>query len=155
MRPRSHGRFCRGRRLARGLQVFRRSLKMALFIQQALVCFAALLLALSCARVGNPPPANVADDANVAPPDSPSSAPEVFTLSPEDQTDEALAAARRSDAEGRGASGQPPQLTPQEHMRRAAIYQANRAFEEARAHWRALIERYPTDPNVPAAQFGI
>jgi soluble lytic murein transglycosylase-like protein/TolA-binding protein len=128
---------------------------MALFIQQAIVCFMALLLALSCARVGNSPPASAANSENVAPPDSPSSAPEVFTLSPEDQTDEALAAARRSDAEGRGASGQLPQLTPQEHMRRAAIYQANRAFEEARAHWRALIERYPTDPNVPAAYFGI
>lgn len=128
---------------------------MALFIQQALVCSIALLLTLSCARVGNSPPANAANNENAAPPDSPSAAPEVFTLSPEDQTDEALAAARRSDAEGRGAAGQLPQLTPQEHMRRAAIYQANRAFEEARAHWRALIERYPADPNVPAAYFGI
>ncbi|HYY94082.1 MAG TPA: transglycosylase SLT domain-containing protein [Pyrinomonadaceae bacterium] len=128
---------------------------MALFAQQALICAVALMLALSCARVGNPPPANVADNANEAQPDSPSSAPETFALSPADQTDEALAAARRSDAEGRGAGGQLPQLTPQEHMRRAAIYQANRAFEEARAHWRALIERYPADANVPAAYFGI
>lgn len=128
---------------------------MALFAQQVLVCFTALVLSLSCARVGDPQPANVSNDANEAQPDSPSAAPEVFTLSPEDQTDEALAAARRSDAEGRGNGGVLPRLTPQEHMRRAAIYQANRAFEEARAHWRALIERYPTDPNVPAAYFGI
>ena len=128
---------------------------MATFTQQALVCFAALLLALSCARVDTSRPANTATDAPSAPPDAPSDAPETYTLSPEDQTDEALAAARRSDAEGRGASGQLPQFTPQEHMRRAAIYQANRAFEEARAHWRALIERYPADPNVPAAFFGI
>ncbi|MDT5295203.1 MAG: soluble lytic murein transglycosylase, partial [Acidobacteriota bacterium] len=27
--------------------------------------------------------------------------------------------------------------------------------EEARTHWRALVERYPADPNVPAAYFGI
>ena len=131
---------------------------MALFAQQALVCVVALVLALSCARVGNQPPASVANNATgvgEAPPDAPSSAPEAYTLSPEDQTDEALAAVRRSDAEGRGPSGQLPQLTPQEHMRRAAIYQTNRAFDEARAHWRTLIERYPTDPNVPAAYFGI
>src|SRR5205085_5371570 len=68
---------------------------------------------------------------------------------------EALAATRRADGSGRAPDAGPPQLTPQEHMRRAAIYQANRAFEEARAHWRALIERYPGDPNVPAAYFGI
>jgi soluble lytic murein transglycosylase-like protein/TolA-binding protein len=131
---------------------------MALFAQQALVCVVALMLALSCARVGSSPPANVSNNATDtadAPPDTPSSAPEAYTLSPADQTDEALAAARRSDAEGRSAGGQLPQLTPQEHMRRAAIYQANRAFDEARAHWRALIERYPADPNVPAAYFGI
>ncbi|HEX3558727.1 MAG TPA: transglycosylase SLT domain-containing protein [Pyrinomonadaceae bacterium] len=132
---------------------------MALFTQQTLVCFTALLLSLSCARIGSLPNANGSNNASDAPPDAPpnssSDAPESFTLSPADQTDEALAAARRSDAEGRSANGQLPQLTPQEHMRRAAIYQANRAFDEARAHWRALIERYPTDPNVPAAYFGI
>jgi len=31
----------------------------------------------------------------------------------------------------------------------------NRAFGEARAHWQALIERYPNDTNVPAALYGI
>lgn len=127
---------------------------MTLFAQQALACVAALLLSLSCARVGTPP-ANGPNNVSDAPPDSPSNAPEAVTLSPEDQTDEALATARRSDAVGRSAGGQLPQLTPQEHMRRAAIYQANRAFDEARVHWRTLIERFPTDPNVPAAYFGI
>jgi soluble lytic murein transglycosylase len=32
---------------------------------------------------------------------------------------------------------------------------SNRAFEEARAHWHALIENYPNDLNVPAAIYGI
>jgi soluble lytic murein transglycosylase len=129
-------------------------LKMAFITQQALVCITVLLLALSCARVDNSRASNVAGTTNGAPPDD-FSAPATFALSPDDQTDAALAAARSADASGRGSDGQLPQLTPQEHMRRAAIYQANRAFDEARAHWRALIARYPTDPNVPAAYFGI
>jgi soluble lytic murein transglycosylase len=131
---------------------FRRGLKMALFAQQVLVCSVSLLLALSCARVDNSQPAN---NATAAPLLSSGEAAEPVILSPEDQTEEALAAARRADEQGGGTNGQLPQLTPQEHMRRAAIYQANRAFEEARTHWRTLIERYPTDPNVPAAHFGI
>ena len=40
-------------------------------------------------------------------------------------------------------------------MRRAAVYLANRAFDEARAHWQALIANYPQDPRVPEALFGI
>src|SRR5690242_17216118 len=40
-------------------------------------------------------------------------------------------------------------------MRRAAVYLANRAFAEARAHWQALIANYPQDPLVPEALFGI
>jgi soluble lytic murein transglycosylase len=127
---------------------------MTLFAQQALVCIAALLLALSCARVNNSQLSNGTQTSNVAPPDEFSAAPAVV-LSPEDQTDDALAATRRADGSARASDGSLAQLTPQEHMRRAAIYQANRAFEEARAHWRTLIARYPTDANVPAAYFGI
>ncbi|HZT59010.1 MAG TPA: transglycosylase SLT domain-containing protein [Pyrinomonadaceae bacterium] len=127
---------------------------MALITQQALVCVTALLLALSCARVDSSRTSNAAENSNATPPDD-FSAAATFVLSPEDQTDAALAATRSADASARGSDGQLPQLTPQEHMRRAAIYQANRAFEEARAHWRALIARYPNDPNVPAAYFGI
>jgi soluble lytic murein transglycosylase len=74
---------------------------------------------------------------------------------PVDQGDDALALARRLDAQGRGVDGGLPQLAPTEHMQRAAVYLANRAFAEARAHWQALISRYPTDVNVPAALFGI
>ena len=65
----------------------------------------------------------------------------------------ALAAVRRSDASSGGASI--PKLAPAEHMRRAAVYLANRAFDEARAHWNALITNYPQDPRVPEALFGI
>jgi soluble lytic murein transglycosylase len=65
----------------------------------------------------------------------------------------ALAAVRRSDASSGGTSI--PKLAPAEHMRRAAVYLANRAFDEARAHWNALITNYPQDPRVPEALFGI
>jgi soluble lytic murein transglycosylase len=129
---------------------------MALLIQQILLCSAALLLALSCARTG--PAAYNANSNGVlaGSPDAPSlSEAEPFALAPEDQTEDALNTVRRADDAGRAGGGTVPQLTPTEHMRRAAIYQANRAFEEARSHWRALIERYPTDANVPAAHFGI
>src|ERR1051325_9030826 len=131
----------------------RQGLRMALFIQQALVCAASLLLALSCARTE---PAANNTHAPGGSPDVPLlTAAEPVVLSPEDQTEDALNSTRRADESGRAEGGRLPQLTPQEHMRRAAIYHANRAFEEARAHWRALIERYPTDANVPAAYFGI
>lgn len=128
---------------------------MALFIQQFLVCTASLVLALSCARV-EPAANNNTSQAAAGPPDAPLlSAAEPITLSPEDQTEDALNNVRRADESGRAGGGAVPQLTPAEHMRRAAIYHSNRAFEEARAHWRALIERHPTDGNVPAAHFGI
>jgi soluble lytic murein transglycosylase-like protein len=122
---------------------------MTFLAQQVFICAAAALLSLSCARVENRPAA-----ANVASPDAPLyAAEEPLVLSPEDQTEDALAATRRADADA--GAGQVPRLTPQEHMRRAAIYHTNRAFEEARNHWRALIERFPSDTNVPAAYFGI
>ncbi|HLM56499.1 MAG TPA: transglycosylase SLT domain-containing protein, partial [Pyrinomonadaceae bacterium] len=121
--------------------------------QQVFLCAAASLLALSCARVENKPAANAPAAAAAAAEAPLYAAEEPFVLSPEDQTEDALAATRRADAEGGG--GQTPRLTPQEHMRRAAIYHVNRAFEEARNHWRALIERFPSDTNVPAAHFGV
>jgi soluble lytic murein transglycosylase len=69
--------------------------------------------------------------------------------------DDALAAARRLDSQNRQANGELANLSAQEHMRRAAIYLANRAFAEAREHWTTLVGRYPTDANVPAALFGV
>jgi len=67
----------------------------------------------------------------------------------------ALASVRRSDASDRDAKGKIPRLSPAEHMRRASIYMSNRAFEEARAHWQALIDYYPQDPRVPEAMLGM
>jgi soluble lytic murein transglycosylase-like protein len=130
-------------------------MKMALPGQQILLCAASLLLALSCASVDNSRASNPSNDAAPHVPALSSEASEPVVLSPEDQTEDALNSTRRADESGRAEGGALPQLTPQEHMRRAAIYQVNRAFEEARAHWHALIERYPTDANVPAAYFGI
>jgi len=67
----------------------------------------------------------------------------------------ALAAVRRSDASAAGRNGNVPKLTPAEHMRRAAVYLANRAFAEARAHWQALaddIDAWERDRRLPTAQ---
>jgi soluble lytic murein transglycosylase len=66
-----------------------------------------------------------------------------------------LAAVRRSDAADRDAKGNLSKLPQAEHMRRAAVYLSVRAFDEARAHWQALIDNYPQDPRVPEALFGI
>ena len=66
-----------------------------------------------------------------------------------------LASVRRSDAADRDAQGKLRKLTQAEHMRRAAVYLSVRAFDEARAHWQALIDNYPQDPRVPEALLGI
>src|SRR2546423_4156582 len=103
-------------------KVFRHGLKMALLTHQALVCVAALLLAPSCARVDDSRLSNGPQPSNVAPSEqfdvAEAAAP--FVLSPEDQTDDALAATRRADESGRGGDGGRPRHTPQEHRRRAA-----------------------------------
>lgn len=70
-------------------------------------------------------------------------------------TDASLAAVRRQDREARNAKGAITRLTPEEHLRRAGIYHANRAFEEAREHWQALINYYPEDSRVAEALLGI
>jgi soluble lytic murein transglycosylase len=71
------------------------------------------------------------------------------------QEEDALAGVRGLDRAGRASGTGLAQLSPSEHLRRAALYMTNRAFAEARAHWQALLERYPNDPNVPAALYGI
>lgn len=47
------------------------------------------------------------------------------------------------------------QVTAAEHMRRAAVYMANRAFASAREHWQAVLDNYPNDLSVPGALYGI
>jgi soluble lytic murein transglycosylase len=66
-----------------------------------------------------------------------------------------LASVRRSDSSIRDTKGALAKLTPTEHMRRASVYMSNRAFDEARAHWRALVQYYPQDQRVPEALLGI
>src|SRR5688572_5954460 len=66
-----------------------------------------------------------------------------------------LATVRRQDITARNDRGVMTRLTPEEHLRRASIYHLNRAFEEAREHWQALINYYPNDPKVAEALLGI
>lgn len=75
--------------------------------------------------------------------------------SKEANSDANLAAVRRQDREARNARGVLTRLSPEEHLRRAAIYHANRAFEEAREHWQALMNYYPEDSRVAEALLGI
>ena len=70
-------------------------------------------------------------------------------------SDASLNAVRASDRADRTPKGGFAQVTPAEHMRRAGIYLANRAFAAAREHWQALVSDYPNDANVPAALYGI
>lgn len=70
-------------------------------------------------------------------------------------SDASLAAVRRQDREARNSKGVLTRLSPEEHLRRAGIYHVNRAFEEARDHWEALINYYPSDPRVAEALLGI
>ena len=46
-------------------------------------------------------------------------------------SDASLAAVRRQDREARNSRGVITRLPPEEHLRRAAVYHANRAFDEA------------------------
>lgn len=74
--------------------------------------------------------------------------------SKQSNSDASLAAVRREDRLARNAKGIITRLTPEEHLRRAGIYHANRAFDEAREHWQALMNYYPTDPRVAEALLG-
>ncbi len=107
------------------------------------VCLPALALSFACARVENSTPTNTS---------LPYTA-EAIVLTAEEQSEDALNTTRRMDSTGRGADGQLQKLPATEHLRRAAIYHANRAFDEARAHWRAVIAYYPNDVSVPNAHF--
>jgi soluble lytic murein transglycosylase len=76
-------------------------------------------------------------------------------LSYELQADDALGVVRGQDRTGRTPDGRLAQLPAQEHLRRAGIYMTNRAFGEAREHFQAVIERYPNDPLVSSAIYGL
>jgi soluble lytic murein transglycosylase len=70
-------------------------------------------------------------------------------------SDTALLTVRKQDQVARNSKGVMTRLSPEEHLRRAAIYLANRAFDEAREHWQALITYYPDDPRVAPALLGM
>src|SRR5262245_58399355 len=70
-------------------------------------------------------------------------------------SDASLNAVRSSDRLDKGPTGKfRVEVTATEHMRRAAVYLANRAFASAREHWQCVIDQFPSDPSVPAALFG-
>ncbi len=69
--------------------------------------------------------------------------------------DGALASVRRSDDSSRSSDKRLLRLSPVEHLRRANVYMTNRAFEEAREHWRAFIDYYPQEARVAEALLGI
>ncbi len=76
-------------------------------------------------------------------------------LASQGSSDASLEAVRRQDRDARNARGIITRLSPEEHLRRASIYHANRAFDEAREHWQALMNYYPDDPRVAEALLGI
>lgn len=69
--------------------------------------------------------------------------------------DDALATVRRLDREGRGPDRKLAQLSEAEHARRAKIYMDNRAFNEAREHWQAILANAADNENVAAALYGM
>ncbi len=77
--------------------------------------------------------------------------PNVFSQSTGDAALSAIRASDRSDKTAKNKDAVPAD----EHLRRAAIYLANRLFGDARAHWQAILDNYPNDANVPAALLGM
>ena len=69
-------------------------------------------------------------------------------------SDANLNAVRASDRADRSANGK-RQITAAEHLRRAGVYMANRAFAAAREHWQAVVDNYPNDSSMPAAMYGV
>lgn len=59
-----------------------------------------------------------------------------------------------ADSRDRDAAGRLKTLTAAEHMARAETYSANRMFPEARQHWQAIFDNFPTDAGIPKALFG-
>ena len=81
--------------------------------------------------------------------------PNTVAQSKQANSDANLAGIRSQDRLARNAKGTMTRLPPEEHLRRASVYHANRAFEEAREHWQALMTYYPQDPRVAEALLGI
>lgn len=140
-------RLCLVPRLTKSFFSIYRRVTMAPLFHFAFVCVSTFAFAPACTRADGPD----RDAAQVAPAFVSAEAAPAAEI----QSDDALASARRSDRAGRTPDGQLPRLGAEDHLRRAATYHTNRAFAEAREHWQAIIARYPDDPNVPAAMFGM
>lgn len=52
-------------------------------------------------------------------------------------------------------AGGVPDLSLADHLQRAETYSSNRLFPQARAHWQKVLDRFPNDPAVSKALFGI
>lgn len=83
------------------------------------------------------------------------SSPAALLLVPQSASDDTLAIVRRMDRADRSTNANLAGLIAAEHLRRANVYLLNRAFDEARLHYQALIDTYPNDAKVPAALYGI
>lgn len=59
------------------------------------------------------------------------------------------------DSQQKTSNGGVPDLTLAEHLQRAETYSSNRLFPQARAHWQKVLDRFPNDPAVSKALFGI
>src|SRR5215468_6812267 len=60
-----------------------------------------------------------------------------------------------SDNQQRSSTGNIPDLSLAEHLQRAETYSSNRLFPQARAHWQKVLDRFPNDPAVSKALFGM
>ena len=69
--------------------------------------------------------------------------------------DAALRHVTELDNQQKSASGSVPDLSLAEHLQRAETYSSNRLFPQARAHWQKVLDRFPNDPAVAKALFGI
>ncbi|CAN5779841.1 hypothetical protein BH18ACI4_BH18ACI4_18200 [soil metagenome] len=114
-----------------------------MYNNQLLTASASLLTVILC--IGQVNPANTENSASWQPPPG----------SVQSANDGALASVRRSDDSSRDAERKLLRLSPAEHLRRANVYMTNRAFEEAREHWRAYINYYSEEAGVPEALLGI
>ncbi|MBA2503635.1 MAG: transglycosylase SLT domain-containing protein [Pyrinomonadaceae bacterium] len=130
------------------LSSFQYRTNMIPFAHFALTCFSTLTFTFGCLNAEKSSSApSVADS---------SSTVALFESINAEQTDDgSLTRLRRLDAASRSTDGKLAILTADEHLRRASVYAANRLFREAREHWQIVVDRYATNPNVPAALFGI
>ena len=69
--------------------------------------------------------------------------------------DAALRKVTDRDRQQQMADGSVSDLSLAEHLQRAEAYSSNRLFPQARAHWQKVLDRFPNDPAVSKALFGI